>query len=261
MISKIRVYQWPNVLAVDAALIAIAWQAVFAGAAGSPAGWAAMIVLGLSVWLTYMADRLFDAADRPLSSLQSFRHRFAKQNRIYIWRIWWLLLLVNLGISTQLSALQFKRGLLLLSICLLYTFLNQKLSRRFFPKEICVALIFAGGVVVFIPAPIPLGTSLSFAMICLLNCLIIGAREKDIDARMHVHSVAPLLSERFLLPIAAASGAFILFLSPQIQPTMAACAFLLGGLHYMRQRIAVEDFRVLADATLLLGALVAGRVG
>jgi hypothetical protein len=257
MIVKIRAYQWPNILGVDVVCIAIAWQLVFAGAAGKSVGWPAIIVLGLSVWLTYMADRLFDAAKSPLASLQSFRHRFAKQYRMPIWRFWHLLFITNVCLSTQLSGSQFRRGLLLLGICLLYTFLNQKLSRRFFPKEVCVALIFTGGVVVFIPTPIPLGTCLSFAMICLLNCLIIGAREKEIDAEMDVHSIAPLLSEGFLLTITVVSGVTILFISQQFQFAMAVYAFLLGGMHYLGRLMSIEDFRVLTDAALLIGAVFA----
>ena len=67
----IRLWQWPNLLAVDAALIALAWQAAFAAALGNEVSAAAQIVLGLSVWLTYMADRLFDVAKRPLQQLHS----------------------------------------------------------------------------------------------------------------------------------------------------------------------------------------------
>lgn len=85
----IRLWQWPNLLALDAALIALAWQAAFAAALGNEVSAAAQIVLGLSVWLTYMADRLFDVAKRPLQQLHSTRHQFAKQHRKTLWRCWW----------------------------------------------------------------------------------------------------------------------------------------------------------------------------
>jgi hypothetical protein len=94
-------------------------------------------------------------------------------------------------------------------------------------------------------------------MICLLNCLIIGAREKEIDAEMDVHSIAPLLSEGFLLTIAVVSGVTLLFVSQQFQFAMAVYAFLLGGMHYLRRLMSIEDFRVLADAALLIGAVFA----
>ncbi|MEC8218990.1 MAG: hypothetical protein VX014_00030, partial [Verrucomicrobiota bacterium] len=77
MDPSIRLWQWPNILAVDTALAAILWQLGLVRALDTEIGWAASVVLGLSVWLTYVADRLFDVWSREKVALFSLRHQFA----------------------------------------------------------------------------------------------------------------------------------------------------------------------------------------
>ena len=74
---------------------------------------------------------------------------------------------------------ELRNGAALLTLCLLYTALNQALSRRFFPKELCVAIIFAGGVIVFLlPSACLWAPAGALALLCLINCLMIGAKEQ-----------------------------------------------------------------------------------
>ena len=259
-INPIRLWQWPNILALDAALIALFWQAVFANSSGLQVNLAAQGVLGLSVWLTYMADRLFDVTKRPLQQLHSARHRFAKQNVRVLWWLWTCVLLINIGSAlTGLNARELQNGAALLILCLLYTAFNQILSRGFFPKELCVALIYAGGVIIFL-IPIP-GAELwaptaALVLLCLINCLMIGAKEQRIDRALQVRSMAQLplqltvalyiscalllcfLSQAWLLPIGLSWGAFLI-------------------IHIYRHHLSVESFRVLADSSLLIGPAVA----
>ena len=191
---RIRIWQWPNLLALDAALIAVLWQAAFAHNIGLSISTPAQVVLGLSVWLTYMADRLFDVAKRPREQLHSARHRFAKQHFRTFWRVWFCALTINLAIaSTGLTTIELRNGTALLALCLLYTTLNQALSRKFFPKEICVAIIYVGGIIVFLlPYAALLSPASALALLCLINCLIIGAKEVQVDAALQVRSMSRL---------------------------------------------------------------------
>ncbi len=250
-------WQWPNILAIDAALIAILWQLGLASFLDAEIGWAASGVLGLSVWLTYVADRLYDVRSREQVVLFSQRHQFAKQNHQTLWRVWFVLLAINLLLARHLTAMQLKNGFLLLIFCLIYTILNQKLSRNFFPKEICVALIYASGVIIFIPVAYPLGFFGIFALLCLLNCLMIGAKEKVIDAKMRIHSVTPLIAEGWLTPLALLGAGLAIWRGGELWLGLALSLGLLGLLHGLRKRISMETFRVLADAILVLGALYA----
>lgn len=257
MRPSIQVWQWPNILAIDAALVAVLWQLASARVLNIEIGWAASGVLGLSVWLTYVADRLYDVRSREKVLLFSQRHQFAKRYSQTLWHVWFVLLAMNLLLARQLTALQVKNGSLLLIFCLVYTLLNQKLSRRFFPKEICVALIYAGGVIIFLPVAYPIGFFGVFTLLCLLNCLMIGAREKVIDAKMHVHSVAALVGEYWLAPLALIGAGLTIWRGDELWLGLAISFALLGLLHGLRKRISVEAFRVLADTVLVVGALSA----
>ncbi len=255
---RIRIWQWPNLLAVDAALIALVWQAAFAAALGHEVRVAAQIVLGLSVWLTYMADRLFDVAKRPLQQLHATRHQFAKQHRSTLWGFWWAVLISNIGLAlTGLSINELRNGAVLLVLCLLYTALNQALSRRFFPKEVCVALIYTGGVIVFLlpNSELWLATG-ALALLCFINCLMIGAKEQPIDAALQVRSLTRLpLRVMIVLEVTCALSLCFLNRGWALPIGLSLGALLI--LQTTQKRLSIESFRVLTDSALLIGPSIA----
>jgi len=244
-------------VALDAVLIALCWQAVFASVSGQALSLSAFCVLGMSVWLTYTADRLFDVANRPLEQLRSLRHRFTKQNAKTLWKIWFGTLAINLGIAfTGLTTQQLFNGGLLLIFCLLYTLLNQILSHRFFPKELCVALIYAAGVVVFLhPARslrFPFGV---LALLCLINCLIISSKERPIDAAMKVRSIAQFFP-RLPLVLYACCLLGTTFLEVPWRLPFGASLTAIALVNYYQKRLTIESFRVLADTALVVGPIL-----
>lgn len=255
---RIRLWQWPNLLALDAALIALAWQAAFAQILELQIHASAQIVLGLSVWLTYMADRLFDVARRPYEQLHSVRHRFAKQFFRHLWGIWCGILITNIAIAfIGLSLIELRNGALLLALCLLYTVLNQTLSKNFFPKELCVALIYTGGVIVFLlPTAEAWAPAGSFALLCLINCLIIGIKERAIDALLQVHSLALLPSALIVAIESACVISLVILGEPWSLPIGLSLAALLI-IHRYQNRLSIEAFRVLTDSALLIGPIIA----
>ncbi len=251
-IDQIRIWQWPNVLSLDAALIAVLWQCLFGISISSPTTPGAAYVLALSVWLTYSADRLFDASRRPVERLLSTRHRFAKAHAPKLWRIWWLVLAINTSIAfTKLSHAQLHKGFILLAICLIYTLLNQKLSRSYFPKQICVALIFAGGVIVFHPVAQLWLSGISLTLLCLLNCQLISQKEIDVNTALGEHS---LLSRAPYLNIGLIIATFgICFLQPSaVTFSIATNAAIYFGLYLKQHEWPTEAYRVLIDGSLIL---------
>ena len=107
------------------------------------------------------------------------------------------------------------------------------------------------------PVAYPLGFFGVFALLCLLNCLMIGAREKVIDANMHVHSISTSVAKHWLTPLALFGAGLAIWRGGELRLGLALSLGLLGLLHGLRKRISMETFRVLADATLVLGALYA----
>lgn len=254
MTTKIKFWQWPNILAIDAGLLSAAWLWVFADAQSAELVWETYAVLAMSVWLTYVADRLFDVRSRAGSQLHSGRHRFAKRNQRMLWLLWGIVLSVNISVAIAgLSAAQLQKGLCLLFICLAYTFGNQALSRRFFPKELLVALIFTGGTQVFLPAFSSWACLAAFTLLCLVNCLCISWKEKNVDAELQVKSLSLLIHTTWLYPFLLASAALSLNRPYTAALLPALLAILILQLN--AKRLGVESYRVLCDAALFIGPL------
>ncbi|MEO0510115.1 MAG: hypothetical protein AAF065_09680, partial [Verrucomicrobiota bacterium] len=248
---KIEFWAWPNILAFDAALIAVGWQWVFAISNNEGPNLASSAVLCLSVWLTYIADRLFDVARRPSRDLLSHRHRFAKQNQGILWTVWMVILVANLTIAFPgLSSKQLFNGFILLSLCLTYTGLNHALSKHFFPKELLVAIIFAGGTQVFLSKPVGKLSIFAFGLLCFMNCIIIAKKEKAVDAGLNVRSISSVLDTRLLNILLAVGILCALFSSDPV--ALLPTAFCLTLLQLYRRHFATERFRVLCDTSLLI---------
>lgn len=256
MNSQTRLWQWPNILAIDATMIAVIWQNIFAQSIHFTLSIAAQTVLGLSVWLTYMADRLFDVQQRKPEQLLSLRHRFAAKHRIVLWRIWSVVLIANIALAfTMLQSEQLIHGFYLLAACLIYTLLNQKLSKRFFPKEVCVAMIFAGGVLVFLPASglWPAGGSL--ALLCLMNCLMIGRKESTVDSALEVRSLSRNLHPSVIGVVALCAFISLSGVPQKLLLSLVIPLLALNCLSIFHKALSTENYRVLADGALLLGLI------
>lgn len=253
---RIKAWQWPNLLALDAALVACLWLLAFSAGLKQPVAPAAYLVLGCSVWLTYTADRWLDAVRRHPDTLASLRHRFIKRHCRGIGAVWGAVLLLDGILALWLLAPPYLvRGLLVLAACLLYLLLSQYRASRFFPKEPCVALIFAAGTLLFLPSP-PLRGGIAYGLLCLINCLLIGRKERVIDEKLGTRALAsdskpPLLGAMY------AVGFTCILLPPaglvSVALWISAAALGLLALPSVAAGIGEEAFRVLADATLLLG--------
>lgn len=255
--ARPQIWQWPNMLSIDAAAIALAWLWAFVHAYECELHWGGYCVLGSSAWLVYTADRLFDVAKRSRVQLLSHRHRFAQVHARSLWRLWFCVLSANIALAfTTLSSYQLRHGFVLLGAVLLYTLLNQKLSKRCFPKELCVALIYAGGVIVFLDGPLPWLAALSFALICFINCVLIGTKEQAIDHALQVDSLARRLGRSRLWLCFGLSALSLLMVPAPLKAGIASSLLLLALLQIWSPRLQVETFRVLTDSALFAGPLL-----
>ena len=131
--NKTAIYwwQWPNILALDTAVIVISWATVFAYQAEHTLSLSQLTVLGLSTWIAYQADRLLDVRAKSIKSLLTRRHQFAQRHQCALWCWLTAALIVNLSIAySELSLNQWYRGSWLLMAVLSYTLLNQILHKN-----------------------------------------------------------------------------------------------------------------------------------
>jgi hypothetical protein len=263
-------WQWPTILSLDAPAVAVAWQCFLATLAGHALGWPEGLVLGVSVWLAYVADRWFEGWRVAPAHMRTQRHRFYQRYRWGVALVWIAALGVDLATAFfELHLRELLAGAALLAPAAAYVLSHQLIHRRHpwrVPKEVCIALLLAGGAAVFVvstpgaavrPIIAPL---VLFAGLCFANVALIAVWEQEVD---EVHGQTSLARQfggaagaSRALPWIIALVAALCLLPPVRLPAPAAgcvvaSAILLGLLDRAEARFGWQLARVLADAALL----------
>lgn len=241
----IPVWWIPNLLALDAPLVAVVWQRFLGATLGSPVPWRVSLILALIVWAIYLLDRVLDGEHTPPSTP---RHRLAHRFRrlflalavlaailagfltLALPRAYWICgLAVALGVGCYLAAVH----------------LLARQHRLFSGwKELLVGIGFAAGVAIPLmanqTAPLRwLPSVIALAGLCGVNCLLIERWE----ARP---------ASRGFLPLGMGLATLILALALPMPIGVAIAGSLAGllGVHLLlRQHTQLA--RVLADGVLL----------
>ena len=185
-----------HILALDAPLIGLAWQQYFAHTyeidiALSKEG----TILVASLWLAYMADRLFDIQGKSPNRLKSKRHQFAQRNRQNLWLIWTIVLAASIAYSlSTLNSDKIVACLILFFLILLYNLANQCLWKKGFPKEVCVASLFSLACFVLLDVGFLFYDFFNLGLIIFLNCILLSKKEEFTDQRMGFYSLAQSLN-------------------------------------------------------------------
>lgn len=241
-----------NLVCLDAPLVAIAWQGLFAHSFGAHLAWPLRVLLFLTAWLIYLGDRFADTIRMPATAPRSERHRFCQEHMVGWWIAIVVIFVVDAALALRTLDLQlFLLGGTLAVICAIYLFLNHLLGGRWRPvpmKEKAVGVLFAAGTTLAVVGELPSLTIsfafavVLFAMLCTLNCLCIAAWERDLDSAQGKTSLLTGWPgvERALRPL----GLFIV-----------ATALVLALLW----RFALPLWLCLAASALLLNRLRAAR--
>jgi hypothetical protein len=267
------VWLWPNLLSLDAPLIAVLWLHLFAVSGRIALAPGVTLVLALVVWLIYIADRLLDGArDRGAVSA---RHRFYRVHGKAFALLLAGLLAVTCWICLSLDYRTLRGGALLALIIGAYFALVHWLrrdQRSRFPKELVVAILF--GIGTFFPAWIHLRhetfamaiTGALFILICWLNTALIEYSEwiRLRYASADAPHASTIIAGRHLLGIGIGLAALTSWMTMlgsfrlelPVLAAIALSALLLAMLGYFWRHLAINAVRVLADVTLLTPCLV-----
>lgn len=273
--QRIHWWQWPNVLALDAALVGVGWLWLVAVELGvdpvlSPE---ALWVLGLSVWLVYTTDRWLDVRDLPLEKIPTARHAFIKRRSGGLIALWAVVLVLALVLSVGwLGIDQIVDGLALFGLAALHTWLTRKRYFRLPFKEAVIGLAFAASIPVFLWSKAevyvtPLHVSPDrvlmvfaaglFGLLCFANCALIAERERAIDVELGRSSVAQRFpGHRYLWAgLAVTAGLMACRVLPPeligLKLVLLGTGSTLGLLGVLMNKLSPEVFRVLADLAML----------
>ena len=182
---------WLNLVCLDAPIVAVAWQHLFATTFAVPVSPANRAALFLTAWLIYLADRFGDSVSLPRNARRSRRQEFCARHR----KLWLVALgfvaLADVGlIATRLEFGAVVAGVVIGAIALIYLVVNQRWSQlwRILPvKEMTIGLLFAAGTMASLLPAFPALTpsfilsAALFAVLCTLNCICIARWERELD--------------------------------------------------------------------------------
>jgi len=267
----------PNLLSLDAPLVAIAWLHVFAKTWRlGYLPWESYLVLGLSVWTIYIADRLLDVSILGTDSPKlSTRHRFHQQHRKFFTTaltisICLALVLVISRMPMSIYAKLMPGGLLVAGFFGLSMLASQDEQEVSHAKNIIAGFSFAFGTAMFAQLyrsgfdlwdMVGSREFISFATLCILNISAIDIWEhanRSPDTETRASDELSLTIPLTLLAATALANA-ILDHNGTSRPFFYAIltgTALLYVLNRIRSNMPMNAMRVLADFAMLAPFLV-----
>ena len=260
---------WANLLCLDAPLVAVSWQWLFAREVGVTVTASGTAALFLTAWVIYLADRFGDCLSVNGNGALSLRQRFCIRHRSA-----WLIAVAAVAFADLLVCATLGRQTLIAgaavgALALGYLIVNQLTPTvwRILPmKEVTIGFVFAAGTIT------PLYRSLTtewlpawvlFGSLCSLNCISIAIWERHLDAAQQRISIATAFptSSRYLRAalLLLVATCFALAVSDgqlwRVYFCVAASAFLLWSLDWGRDYIHPDIRTALADLVLLTPVL------
>lgn len=256
---------WPNVLSLDAALVATLWQHLFAAEAQVKLTLASRAALPLAVWLIYLIDRLLDTKDEHLSS-RTARHSFYRIHRPFCYVLTASVFCLLASSVLYLPPVILRNGLIVSLVVCGYLFVVHSMYgrwRRWLPKEATVGFVFAAGTIL---APVTRASSILplllpavlFALLCWMNCSAIEVWEEG-----RIDKVSEWLV-RHMKPAALLICVICLLLLAYAPSDPAARALLLCSAAFWAvadehgNHLGTDRLRVWADLPFLAPLLLIG---
>lgn len=266
----------PNLLSLDAPLVAVAWLYMFAKTwRADYLPWVAYISLGLVVWVIYATDRLLDASmrDGSLATLAA-RHEFHRKHQK---KFRWLavaagitaIVLVVRGLPVSIYSYSIVGGIMVAGFFTLSIFSPPAENELPYSKNILAGLAFAYGTAFIAHAYTGFEMFsifrspelISFAVLCILNISAIDLWEhanRSSDPEIKAGDELALT-----LPLTLLGAASLVFAVKAEEYTtrpffyaILTSAALLQILNRTRSRFQMDALRVLADVALLAPLVV-----
>ncbi len=245
-VSAARPWLWPNLLSIDAPVVALLWQLLFARCFHADVNVMAAVLLVLAVWLIYTADRLLDARRSPWSTRLP-RHEFYRRHSSVVTPVWVAVLGVAAWLAcTRISAKMFDRGAVLAAAVGFYFVVVHQLHWKW-PKELAVGILFALGASLAAWGKVRSAADAAaialFSCLCWINCVAIEKWERRSVTEWPVGAAA--------LFVAVAAAMLLSAHRPILSGAEAVSALAFVALDRGCEHFSRDALRVLADVALL----------
>ena len=264
---------WPNLLSLDAPLIAVLWQLLLLHSLAIQVNEGEPIVLALAVWSVYLADRAFDALQPAAGEWEPARRTFYRGHLPIASAVACGLFATTVPLGyCLLKPSTFKAGLVLTIPLAAYLLLVHYLPpewRARWPRELAIACIFTLGT--FLAAWSSnakdisrlWGPAILFAVLCWVNCAAIETWEWQAGRnRCEEPSSSARWATQYLTTIALASACLATIMGFwKVASSEFAAAVLLSCLamalmNQLRHRMQMNALRVAADVALCTPLLI-----
>lgn len=250
----------------------LVWQHIFFHHWEVEGHWKYSLILGLAVWLAYMADRLFDNLSLDKAKTMTRRHQFIRSNWRTIVTVWTILFLVSVTFSfVMLTKEEFVGGIWLVILIILY-FALIRISKSIpilgSSKEIITGSLFSIGVSYFPllslenPQSSQHINQVIFAVLCFSNVLLISHWDHAIDQEQQEKNLSQILNKReTILKILLLGQNCFAFILVIMHMDFFSCALMISAislwiLHLKAKYNGPEQLKFLIDAPLILPSIM-----
>jgi hypothetical protein len=246
---------WPNLLSLDAPLVAVLWQGFLAYRFSIPLRPAGRLVLGLTVWAIYLIDRLLDAR-KPSALMEPARHRYYRRHSRFMTALFTVVAAIDIGIAILwLRPAVLRNGLIPLAGVLAYLAIFHASGKTVkFPKEIAAAILFTAGTFLTawtaLPRPGLTWPAAAFFVLCLANIVAIEAWEWR-DPYPPLHPLTRWLARTYFFWVLTAVIVCALLGREEWYASIALSGAACAMLFWFGRRLSLEARRVLVDGVLL----------
>jgi hypothetical protein len=256
-----RPWLWPNLLSLDAPIVALLWQVLFVRCFHGSLGMLPAALLAVAVWLIYVADRTLDAWRGTAGAAGQPRHEFYRRHWRAVLPVW----IGALGAGgwlawNRLPGPLFVEGAAVASATGLYlatVHLAPGLLRRAGSKEGAVAVLFGLGASLAAWPKVQTGSDvlaiLLFSSLCWMNCTAIDDWERGKGLRSSVIAAAAV--------VALTAACLLRDQRPILGAAETAAVLGLVVVDRQRGRYSSGALRVLADVVLLTPLVFLPAVG
>jgi drug/metabolite transporter (DMT)-like permease len=247
---------WITCLSLDAPLVAIVWQNAVSTSFSLQINWHHRVLVFLSVWLGYSADRWFDAWRHKENISQ--RHLFFSHYRWPLLAIWTTTLVSSFTLAiNSLNTTELIFGMALtissIAITLVVQFITL-LHLRTLVKSLLTASLVTASVLLF-AIPESADNRLSSASLLLatftLNCSFIHNWDREIDQIQEQLPFDSTQNKSLMLAFSLAGVVLTIQYSNPLFAYTLSSTLLLTTIHLLRNRLHPETRRALADLSLL----------